>query len=154
MYRPVARLFPAGELDLPVHGRGNVVPPPPHPPASVELWSSSGAAEKKRFEFNDSLEHICFTHRIEWAARVERRLCVRAASGNLTLLSPWASVSLWVSSFTSSVSCFTRSLESLNSWARFTWGEGGEEEWLKWRRKMQNIGPDLNIKYTAGATRK
>lgn len=51
-----------------------------------------------------------------------------AGPGNLTLLSPWASVSLWVSSFTSSASCFARSLESLTSWARFTWGEGGEEE--------------------------
>lgn len=36
MYQPVVLLSLAGELDPHVRGRGNDVPPPPHPPASVE----------------------------------------------------------------------------------------------------------------------
>lgn len=60
--------------------------------------------EKKELKFAVSLEHVYSLTGLSEEAR-----------GDLTLLSPWASVSLWVSSFTSSASCLARSLASLNS---------------------------------------
>lgn len=85
---------------------------------------------------------LLLTHWVEGEGHVKLLL-------SFTLLSPWASVSLWVSSFTSSESCFARSLESLNSWARFTWGEGGGDERIKWghlKRETQRSNTVENCK--------
>lgn len=84
--------------------------------------------------------------RVKWVVFKLQFKFVCGATGNFTLLSPWASESLWVSSFTSSASCFARSLESLNSWARFTWG-GGEEE----KRNMNGQRRRLLSQNTAGS---
>lgn len=102
---PAAPLVQAGEPDPPARGPGNDGAPPPRPRAAVEWSSTSGAVES-----NTAIES-------GWWFNLRARACVRVTP---TLLSPWASVSLCFSSFTSSESTLTRSLESRSSWAKFT----------------------------------
>lgn len=95
---------------------------------------------KRRF---CSLEHIggklCFIRKcFIWDSNFSKSLDAIIAILNSfigTLLSPWVSLSLWVSSFTSSTSCLFLSLESINNWAKFTC-ENGKDRKAKRKRKL------------------